>query len=196
MSACPCRRLAIAALLCGLGLGGAAWAWDLDHEDYEEPAGASFAFLLNPVDDIYGISLGSGVWLRGTPVFGDYFIRLFRSGIEDMAYSGLGMTLRLMPHWRLAPFVGAGGSYDYALMARAEPDPVDAALPRANATVGTEQPVDRGDSFWGAHAEGGVRWWLANRVGLLEVFARFTWTSFEAGERDFLLIGISTGTGF
>ena len=45
-------------------------AWGFEPEEYEEDAGASFAFLLNPEDDIYGISVGAGTWLKGTPVFG------------------------------------------------------------------------------------------------------------------------------
>ncbi len=192
----PFARGLVAALLCSLGAVASARAWELDHEDYEEPAGASFAFLLNPADDIYGISLGSGVWLRDTPVFGDYFIRLFHSGIENMAYSGLGMTFRLMPHTRFAPFIGAGGSYNYALTQSTEPDSIDVAQSRPDEPADARVPVDQGESFWGGHAEAGARLWLSNRVGLLEVFGRFTWTSFDAGDRDFWLIGISTGIGF
>ncbi len=186
-----CAVLSLALILTFRAPGHADW--EMDHADYEEPAGASFAFLLNPADDIYGISVGSGVWLRGTPVFGDYFIRLYHSGIEDTVYSGIGMTFRLMPHWRLAPFIGVGGSYDYSLSNPGETNTVGSA----GVGVGTmAEPIDRGDSFWAGHVESGVRLWLANRVGLLEVFGRFTWTSFEEDDRDFWLMGIGTGMGF
>lgn len=164
------------------------WDDDFDREDYEEPAGASFAFLLNPVDDIYGISIGSGTWLAGTPVFGDYFVRLFYNGLEEATYSSLGMTLRIMPHWRTAPFVGAGGSYNYSFT-RAEANSRDATF-----VVQGEDANIAGDSYWGGHVEAGLRIRFASRLQLLEFMGRYTWSS-NSGDRDYWLVGISTGVG-
>lgn len=44
-------------------------AYAFEPEEYEEETGASFAFQLNPEEDIYGLSFGHGTWLRGTPVW-------------------------------------------------------------------------------------------------------------------------------
>jgi hypothetical protein len=180
-----CRLLVIVAAIhvcCLLPARG------FEREDYEEDAGSSFAFLLNPEDDIYGISFGAGTWLKGTPVFGDYFIRIFSNDIEDAYYSGLGMTFRLMPHWKFAPFVGAGGSYNHSLSrGSTEPDMFS--------SMEAERLPSRGDSYWGGHAEAGFRLWIKNRLQLFEIMGRYTWSSLE-GERDYWLVGISTGTNY
>ena len=175
-------------LLGGRLQAGSFWDDDYDREDYEEPAGPSIAFLLNPSDDIWGISLGSGTWLTDTPVFGDYFVRLFYNGIEEATYSGIGMTLRLMPHWSVAPFVGAGGSYNYSFN-RAEVDTSDSTF-----VVQGDDYSAAGESYWGGHVETGLRIWFNSRVQLIEVMGRYTWSSNE-GERDYWIVGISTGVG-
>ena len=186
---CKVLLLLVAILLFGGLLRGASiWDDDYDREDYEEAAGASFAFLLNPSDDIWGISLGSGTWLVDTPVFGDYFVRLFYSGMEETTYSGIGMTLRIMPHWQVAPYVGAGGSYNYAFN-RADADSSESSF-----TVNGEDRTGLGRSYWGGHAEAGVRIWFDSRLKLLEAMGRYTWSSNE-GDRDYWLVGISTGVG-
>ncbi len=171
-------------MVCGCSLllaalPGAAF----ERERYEEPGDHSVAVLLNPEDSIYGLSLGQGTWLTGTPVFGDYFMRIFSNGIEDAWYSGLGMTLRIMPRWRMAPFAGVGGSYNYSL---SQPQP----------TVGEREWEDQGRSYWGGHAEVGIRITLDHPIGLLELFGRHTWTSFSESDRDYWLLGLSTGTGY
>ncbi len=186
-----CKVLLLVLTISFLGaLDGRADIWNdgYDREDYEEPAGASFAFLLNPSDDIWGMAIGSGTWLVDTPVFGDYFVRLFYNGLERTTYSGIGMTLRLMPHWRVAPFVGAGGSYNYAFN-RAE-----ANSSRGSFVVEGEDYSGAGSSYWGGHAEAGVRVWFGSRLQLLEVMGRYTWSSNE-GDLDYWLLGISTGVG-
>jgi len=157
--------------------------WDFDREAYEEPDVATFAVLLNPDAAIYGIGFGHGTWLRGTPIIGDYFVRIFHSGIEDAWYSGLGMTLRVMPRAAVAPFVGTGGSYNYSL---SQPERSAEGLAWR----------DQGRSYWGGHVESGLRVRLNHPVGLLEVFGRYTWTSFSESERDYWLVGISTGAGY
>ena len=176
------------SLFSGSMSGASIWDDDYDREDYEEPAGASFAFLLNPSDDVWGIGIGSGTWLVDTPIFGDYFVRLFYNGLEETTYSGIGMTLRIMPHWRVAPFVGAGGSYNYAF-SRSEASSDDATL-----VVHGDDYSEMGHSYWGGHAEAGLRVWFNSRLQLFELMGRYTWSSNE-GDRDYWLIGISTGVG-
>ncbi|GAF97353.1 unnamed protein product [marine sediment metagenome] len=154
-------------------------AFAFEREDHEEEAGESFAFLLNTEDDIYGISMGSGTWLKGSPVFGDYFLSLFSNRIEDAFYSAVGMTIRLMPHWTVAPFAGGGGSYNFSWASEPSDD---------------DELPDRGASYWGAHVEAGVRVWSGGKVGLVELMGRYTWSSLS-GDRDYWLIGLSTRPG-
>jgi hypothetical protein len=187
------RGCALGLLLAAAAARGDLWQHDeFDREEAEESAGSSFQFFLNPNDDIYGISFGDGTWIKGTPVFGDLFLSLFQNGIEDTWYSSIGMTIRLMPHWTVAPFVGGGGSYNYSLSNRSTNAPPPVVPPADGQLV----PVDRGESYWAGHAEAGVRVWMANRVRLLEIMGRYTWTSFEGDGRDYWMVGVSTGTGF
>lgn len=180
--------LATFVLTYAVSAVGGIWDDDYDREAYEEPAGASFAFYGNPSDDIYGIAVGSGTWIRDTPIFGDYAIRLFYNGIEETTYSGLAMTIRIMPHWRLAPFVGAGGSYNHAF-SEAHNDP------ETDAVIVNDESYDaRGESYWGGHAETGLRLWFPNRIQLLELMGRYTWSS-SSSDRDYWLVALSTGVG-
>lgn len=179
-------RAAIAGALLLAGIPARADIWDFDGEAYEESAGSTFAVEFNPEDQIYGGGFGWGLWLKNTPVFGDYFLTFFSNGMEDASYGALGLTLRLMPHWKVAPFVGAGGSYNGS----ASNGGADEA-----AAAEEDEPADRGDSYWGGHVEAGVRVWLASRVRLLELRGRYTWSSLE-DNRGYWLIGIGTGTGF
>lgn len=156
---------------------------DWDGEQYEEPAGSSFAVILNPSDNVYGAHFGRGLWLKNTPVFGDYFVALFSNGKEDAFYGGMGLTLRLMPHWRVAPFVGAGGSYNWS------------SKDQSAAQQPADQPPDRGASYAAGHVETGVRFWMTNRARLLEIMGRYTWTALD-GDRDYWLVGLGTGTNW
>lgn len=161
----------------------AAW----DREDYEEPAGGTFALLLNTEDSIYGIGIGDGTWLKGAPVFGDYFLSVFRNDIEDATYSNVGLTIRLMARWTFAPFMGGGGSYNYSLSGDdTEEDTLEPEDP--------DELPNRGESYWGGHAEAGFRLWTGGKAQLFEVMFRQTWSSLS-GKRDYWLVGISTGTG-
>jgi hypothetical protein len=126
------------------------------------------------------------MWIRDTPVLGDYFAQIFWNGIEDAVYAGLGLTIRLMPHWDVAPFAGVGGSYNCSLGANSGEDD-------AGETPDGELP-DRGDSYWGGHVEAGVRFRAANRWSMFEVMVRYTWSSLD-GDRDTWIAGIGAGTG-
>ncbi|MBN2302360.1 MAG: hypothetical protein JXN60_07595 [Lentisphaerae bacterium] len=158
-------------------------SWGYEREDYEEDAGASFSFLMNYEDDIYAVCVGSGTWLRNTPIFGDYFVRYVANALEDAAYSGVGMTMRIMPHWTLAPFIGAGGSYNYRL-----------SVFSAVQDEFSEQS-SKGNSYWGGHVECGFRLWMDNKVRLFELLVRQTWSS-NGRDHDYWLVGFATGTGF
>jgi len=149
--------------------------WDnFKGEDYEEPAGASFQLLANTQDNIYGAAFGDGTWLKNTPVFGDFALSLFSNGIEDSFYSGISMTIRLMPHWRFAPFAGGGGSYNYSFSQSSEDD---------GTTSDIKEFKDQGESYWGYHAEAGIRVHTPQGRMLFELMARNVWTSLEGDRR-------------
>jgi hypothetical protein len=182
-----CFSVSVGIMLAATCFGSTIWDDDFRHEDYEEEAGATFMVLLYPADRVYGVAFGSATWLKNTPVCGDYFIDILSNGVEDEWYAGLGMTLRLMPHWTVAPFAGIGGAYHHSA---GENDP----QPPADGTADGEPP-DRGDSYWSWHFEGGVRWWTGGAIQLVELMGRQTMPNLE-GDRDYWTIGISTGTGF
>lgn len=180
------RLLLVIVCMCVVG-PVIAVDWDnFKGEDYEEPAGGSFALLANPQDNIYGFSIGDGTWLKNTPVFGDYFLGFFNSKKEDAWYSDIGMTIRIMPHWQVAPFVGAGGSYNFSLS--------NLSGDKNSAVLQPGEFKDQGDSFWGGHTEAGVRVWTSENRMLFELMGRYTWTSLE-GDRNFWLAGLSVGAG-
>jgi hypothetical protein len=158
-------------------LAGAARAYDWENyrvEDFEEPAGAHSLFESNPADGLYGVGLGDGTWLRGAPVLGDYFLSFFWNGKEDAVYAGVGMTLRLMPRASFAPFAGGGGSYNQVLASDAPAD-----------------EVEQGRSYWGAHAEGGIRFRARGRW--YEMLGRYVWSSSGIEAPDYWLIRLGCG---
>ena len=165
--------------IVAVSLASQASAWDPEYD--EEPGGASFNFQFNPSDEIYGISFGDGSWIRDTPIFGDYFLTVFQNGIEDATYSGVGMTIRLMPHWVLAPFVGVGGSYNYSLSGGSDDQ---AALAEAGVLE------DLGDSYWGWHGEAGFRVATDGALGMFELSARYTANTLDGDDRDYWFAGI------
>ncbi|MFC1498149.1 hypothetical protein ACFLS1_06735 [Verrucomicrobiota bacterium] len=176
-----CKIKLIIMAICCLGSFLLLPVSGSEPEDREESAGGSFTFLLNPEDDIYGMSWNSGSWLKNTPVFGDYSMRLLSNKIEDSFYSGLGLTIRLMPHQRFAPFIGVGGSYNYSASSESSDDDDD-------------ELEDRGASYWGGHVEAGFRVWLRNRMRLFEIMGRYTWSSL-GDDHEYWLVGIGTGLG-
>jgi hypothetical protein len=175
-----------------LPFAGLAW----EAEDIEEPAGATCGFLLNVEDDIYGLRFGDGTWIKHTPIFGDYFMRIMHSDLEDAWYSGIGMTIRIMPHWKFAPFIGAGGSYNYSLSGEDEEEEATGFVdPNEPAPEEDDDELpEQGENYWGGHAEAGIRIRIDNRVGLLELFGRYTCSALD-GDHDYWLVGISTRPG-
>lgn len=179
------RSRILCAVLFLLATAARAGIMDLDFDPsvYEEPAGANWALLLNPADGFYGLTSGWGVWLRNTPVFADYRFDLFENGIEDAFYGGFGLTLRLMPHWRVAPFAGGGGSYNWSWS-------------RTEDTGSTTIPPDRGESYGAGYVDAGVRIQVSSYLRFVELSGRYTWPSLEGPDRDYWLIAIGTGIGW
>lgn len=175
------------AMSSSLLLAGSIWNDDYRREDQEEDAGSTFMVQFNPADGIYGVCFGQGTWLKNTPIFGDFGLDVLSNDAEGEWYGGVSLTIRIMPHWGAAPFVGAGVSYH-----RSSNDG-DTNSPSAGVFG---EPADRGDSYWGWHAEAGIRFWLPNRVRLVEIMGRYVWTDLSGNDRDYWIAGIATGTGF
>ena len=136
------RAWRVALLVCGLGEAMARERFD--PADYEEFGGTAFLVFGAPEQDLYGVGFSIGTWLKGFPILGDYQLCGFYNGEERTYFSGIGMTLRLMPRWAaIAPYVGAGGNYNHAWTD--DPDPQDDA------------DNDGAGSYWNAHAEAGIR---------------------------------------
>ncbi len=136
-----------------------------DVRDYEEDAGVSVALMRDTGGDVYGGGFESGVWLRGAPVFGEIFGHWLANRLQDGNYYSVGMTLRLMPRWDVAPFLGGGGSYNGRTSDRNRGTPGEPGFREA----------DR--SYWKGHAEGGARVWFgAKRLQFFEASYRHHWT--------------------
>ena len=138
-----------------------------DVEDYEAPGGMSFSVQGSPQDSVYGICFEDATWLVNTPVIGQFFLNTLRHDRIDSTFGGVGMILRIMPHWRFAPYAGGGASYNY-LFGSDEED--QNKLPEE----------ERIESTWAGHAEGGVRVSLPGSIHFFEVYARQTWSAVEA----------------
>jgi hypothetical protein len=139
--------LAVAFVAGWFGIASAAnlpWREPTAAERMEEPAGGQASLIGG--DRVLGVSIGSGTWLKNTWIFGDYEASTFLNGEEDTLYGGLGMTLRLMPRWRVAPFLGIGGAYHQSLSGGGD-DEIE-----ADGTV-----IKRGDSHFAALGEAGLR---------------------------------------
>ena len=87
----------------------------------------------------------------------------------------MGLTIRLMPRWQLAPFIGGGGSYNHSFS--------------GSRTSGTLELQAQGDSYYAGYAEGGLRWLTHDRRGYLELFGRQVSSSLS-GDRDYWVAGL------
>ncbi len=155
------RRL---GLLLGLALifGGSAFGYDV--RDYEEDAGISISIVREPSGDVYGGGFESGVWLVGTPVFGELFGHWLANRLQDGNYYSIGMTLRLKPRTPVAPFLGGGGSYNGLTSDRNRGSRADNSF------------RDPDSSYWKGHAEAGVRLWYGSGAQFIEGGYRRHWT--------------------
>ncbi|MFH0953891.1 MAG: hypothetical protein V1873_06145 [Verrucomicrobiota bacterium] len=166
--------LVLAAALLG--------AFAFDAEYYEVDAGTGISVQANPEDNIYGLCVEDGTWLRDTPVFGKVFVTAFRNGPEDAWFGGIGMIFRLMPHGRLAPFVGVGASYNYPFGSGWHEDENE----------DEDENESEPESYWGGHAEAGLRWWFAEKTHFIELYGQQTWR-LESGDGDYWVAGLAYG---
>ena len=164
---------------------------DFSAEALEEPAGVTFTLMAGPDAGVYGIAFGEGVRLKGTPVFGALSISLFRNGSLDSLFSGIDMTIRIQPRGKIEPFIGGGGSFNYAWSSRSG----RSALSVIPAEAIAEAASHGGESYWGGHVEAGIRLLLDSENRIIEAFGRYTWSSSGRGE-DYWLVGVSTGIGW
>lgn len=173
---------------CGwLGAWLIAWpalAAEYSVTDYEEPGGFSLALVRSLDGEVYGGGLESGVWWRGTPVFGEIFGHWLSNKLQGGNYYSIGMNLRLMPHARLAPFAGVGGSYN-------------GLVSEHRSTAWLDESFRPADSrYWNGFAEAGVRYWLRpGRTFFFEAGYRRHWTD-TGTDFDYDWISIEYGQLF
>ena len=137
----------------------------------------NLTFCCNPQDGFYGGGSGWGAWMKDSPLYGDYFLSVFHNGLEHSMYAGCGATVRLMPHWFVAPFVGAGGSFNTAL--------------------GKKNDLIAGlrDYYCGGHVESGLRVALPQTRYSCLVSGRYTWST-AGRDQDYWLIGLTVSGPF
>lgn len=181
-----CSVILLPALLVFSTIVGPATGFD--REDHEVAAGSSFSVLLNPTDKVYGVAFETATRLKGTPVVGNYFVSMFQNSIEDSLYSGLGMTIRLLPEWRFQPIIGGGGSFNYCWSAAGGGSEI-VGIP---SQVMSDVP-DR-ESYFAAHVEAGIRVRITPQMRFVEVTGRYTWNLSDDGS-DYWLLVLSTGFG-
>lgn len=160
---------------------------------YEEPGGVTFSFACCPSEGVYGIGYGDGTWLVGTPVFGDYAVSLFSNGRDAFWFCGVGMTLRLLPHWRVAPFAGVGGAYNYILSSGRSGSAGDSGSSHVGSPVVEQVSRDAEGSYWTGHAEVGLRIGTASGGRFLELVLRHVLPS-SIHEESMTLAGLVFGT--
>lgn len=171
------RRIGL--LLGCLYIGGGE-AFALDGAAYEEPAGMSFALFGEPGGDVYGGGFETGIWLRHTPILGEWFGHWFSNEVQQGNYYALGLTLRLMPRTAIAPFIGAGAAYN------------GLSGEHGNASLEVE-PDDR---YWTGHAEAGLRWgWGVGQAYFVEGTYRYHWAD-TTWPNDYGWISLEYGQRF
>ncbi len=180
------RAMALLAVLV------APCARAFDAEYYEEDAGMDASLLLNPVDGVYGIGYEAGTWLRDTPIFGNLVVSTFYTDIEESFYGGIGMIFRIMPHWKFAPFIGAGTTYNYPVWNNSS-DSSDTSSADPLAPGAAEE--EEAEAFWGGHAEAGFRYWYNDRHSFVDLSARQTWSSTGSGH-EYWIGSIAFGQTF
>jgi len=141
-----------------------AQSYDVRH--YEESAGLSVAGFYGESGDIYGGGFESGAWLTGTPVFGELFGHWFSHKKEAGNYYAVGMSLRILPRWTVAPFAGGGAAYNRLLSEQAVDQRADPA----------RSPES---SYWTAFADAGLRIWINDQRTFLEGTYRYHWSNLD-----------------
>ncbi len=152
------------ALTAGMVIGiistsaGNIFRSDYDVDKIEESAGMSLAIFRDLSGDVYGGGYETGVRIVDTIIFGEIFGHWMFNRIENGTYYSVGVALRLMPRWDVAPFAGVGGAYNGLLSDRNDR---------------LEEPAPRpAQSYWSAHAEGGLRYWFGAHNHFIEATYR------------------------
>lgn len=178
------KRLSV-ILFLALSAGAVSAFDDFDPSLYEEEAGLLFNVQVNPGDEVYGIEFSDGTWLVDTPIFGALVLNGLVNEGYDAVQGGIGMIFRVMPHTKVAPFVGGGFTFN--------------AVSRDEEEGGAYDPDGDGeeedDVFWAGHAEAGVRIWDAYREKFFELFVRQTW-NLEWEDSDYWVGGFGFGQNF
>ena len=154
------------------------WRQPSGREAMEEPAGSYVSVLAGP--RVGGISLGSGTWLRDTWILGDYEASTYWQSGEEALFASLGMILRVMPRWEVAPFAGVGGAYNQSI---------------SGPITGVENGVEitRGRSHWSVIGEAGVR--ITREVGFWEISGRHAMLNVEDEDSAHFYGRIAYGVG-
>lgn len=184
MNALRCALLTSLSLTTA-ALTAAATDWSRFSADkVEEPAGGGGMLEINPVDTIYGFYYVDSTRLKHAPVAGNFEVGLLYNGIEEAIYGSVGMTLRIIPRTRLAPFIGGGANYN-------------PSIARYGNWVVTEegQRVEQGDSYWAGFAEAGVRIRGPYQT-YYEFGGRYIWTDSDLDDAEYWSLRIGYGVGF
>jgi len=119
---------------------------DYDVDKIEESAGMSLAIFRSTDGEIYGGGYETGVRIVNAPILGEIFGHWLSNDLEEGNFYSVGVTLRLMPRWDVAPFAGFGAAYNGLISDRS--DDFASPLPRP------------AQSYWSGHVEGGLRLWF------------------------------------
>lgn len=155
-------RMIVAVAAAGITVW-AVTATAFEAEDYEEQEGLCFSVYGNPSVGAWSFGFEDGTRLINTPIMGQAFLHALRLRESDSWYGGLGMTIRILPRIKIAPFVGAGGGYYYS-WASEDRDTVRSNSERVSP-----------ESFWGGIVEGGVRVGLLDEIHFFDFSVRHVW---------------------
>lgn len=174
------RRLCLLPLLLASATVFAAelpWRQSARAENHEEPGGVHVGIMGG--DGVGGLSAGSGTWLENTWVLGDYEAGMFYSDDEGVMYGSLGMTLRVMPRWSFAPFVGAGGAYNQTFGSQIT-------------QIENGKEITRGESHFAGIVEAGFRAHYGEGK-FLDLSARQVWPDVDAEDAEYFAVRVAFG---
>ena len=146
--------LAVALILPHDADGESIFGSDYDVNEIEESAGMSLSIFRSTDGDVYGGGYETGVRIVNTPIMGEIFGHWLSNDIEEGNFYSVGVTLRLMPRWDIAPFAGGGAAYNGLLSDRSD----SFASP----------PPRPAQSYWSFHVEGGLRLWFGTHRHFIE----------------------------
>ena len=172
------RTLALLLLLGTPSLIAADLPWreKTRVQNLEEEAGGQASLMGG--GHVFGVTFGSGTRLKNLPVLGDYEGGAFYNADEEGLYASLGMTVRLMPRWRIAPFVGIGGSYNQSMSGE-------------TTEMENGREITRGASYLAGIAEAGFRATYPDRF--LDFSLRYALPDLDADDAEYAYLRMSYG---